>query len=547
MRLDEVIRGIAIVDRRGRFSEQVSAIVSDSRKAEAGALFVAVRGIVADGHDYIGDAIERGATAVMAEAWPDEYAGEAYKHIAVVLVPNARRALALAAANFYGHPSKQIHVAGVTGTNGKTTVTYILEAMLSSKKRPVGVIGTVEARYGDTRLETDNTTPGAVTLQRILAEMAEHKVRYAAMEVSSHALDQERVSGVNFKVAAFTNLSQDHLDYHKSLETYFKAKARLFSERLKKSQAQARMAVVNIDDPRGLEMAKAWPGRTLTVTTEPNPEADIEVLEYKLSLEGVKAKIRCSKGIWYITSPMIGLHNLSNLLVAMGMALAMCCPPRRIQRGMERFRGVPGRLERVFYGGTKHVFVDYAHSPAALRATLSALRSLTKGRLLVVFGCGGDRDHDKRGPMGQAVAEFADFCFLTTDNPRREDPAEIAAAVVPGLEQGGLTQQEDPAQRGFTQEPDRAAAIYRAVEAIGEDDVLLIAGKGHETHQLVGADKLPFSDRQVAFQALKGVPPAPPEDDPAEPLREVTQLLGTAEILEEVPVSKGPPPEPEPT
>lgn len=533
MRLDEVIRGIRITDRRGAFDQEVSGLVADSRFVEPGQMFVAVRGHASDGHDFIAEALKKGAVGVMGEAWPESADEIAKPH--VVLVPDARRALALAAANFYGQPSRKLLVAGVTGTNGKTTVTYVLESIIRAAGRKVGVIGTVDSRFGANRLNSQHTTPDAVTLQAHMAEMVRGGVTHVAMEVSSHALDQARVAGVHFKVAGFTNLSQDHLDYHADLDAYFEAKARLFSEYLRKSRARGRMAVVNVDDPRAGNLLERWGGKALGVSLDPKSPTDLVVLEAEYGLDGTKAVIRTSKGVWDIHTHLVGAHNLSNVLVAIGMALAMGFSKQRILRGLEQLERVPGRLDRVPNEAGRHVLVDYAHTPDALDKTLAALRPLVQGRLSVVFGCGGDRDADKRGPMGAAVAKHADVAVVTNDNPRTEDPKRIAAAIEAGLAQGGFKKgaAQDLGAKTYAVELDRRSAIRIALEQLGAGDCLVIAGKGHEAYQIVGTEKRGFDDREEARRILAGEPPPPPvifDDNTAEV--DLEQVEDALEILE---------------
>lgn len=509
MRLDEIIRGIAITDRRGYFDADITGITVDSRRVEPGNLFVAVRGVERDGHEFIADAVARGAIAVMAEQWADDGGGQDKPN--VVLVPNARRALALASANFFGQPSRRLLVAGVTGTNGKTTVTYVLESIIRAASKKVGVMGTVECRYAGHSETLEHTTPDAVLLQKKLAEMTAAGVTHVALEVSSHALDQQRVSGVHFKVAGFTNLSQDHLDYHKSLDTYFEAKARLFSECLRKSRARGRMAVVNIDDARGAQLLERWGGKALSVSLDPKSDADVVALDAKYTLTGVTATVRTPKGVWEIESALVGEHNLSNILVAMGMALAMGFSKARITRGLRALERVPGRLERVPNEDGKNVFVDYAHTPDALSKALTAIRPLTKGRVIVVFGCGGDRDKEKRAPMGEAVGASASLAIITNDNPRTEDPAAIAKSVEEGLKSAGWSPMTAaPADKTYKVELDRRTAIRMAIDWMNADDALIIAGKGHETYQIVGTEKRRFDDREEARRLLAGMPPPPP-------------------------------------
>lgn len=540
MRLDEVIRGIAITDRRGYFDVDITGLSTDSRRVETGNLFIAVRGVEADGHEYIPTALERGATSVMAEHWPDGVDGDGRPN--VVLVPNARRAVALAAANFYGQPSRRLLLAGVTGTNGKTTVTYVLEAIMRAASKKVGVMGTVECRWPGHSETLDHTTPDAVRLQSKLAEMSAAGVTHVCLEVSSHALDQQRVAGVHFKVAGFTNLSQDHLDYHKSIETYFEAKARLFSECLRKSKARGRMAVVNIDDERGGQLLERWGGKSLSVSLDPKSDADVVALEAKYTLSGIEATVRTPKGVWEIESSLVGEHNLSNVLVGVGMALAMGFSKARITRGLRALERVPGRLERVPNDSGKHVFVDYAHTPDALEKAVAAIRPLTKGRLLIVFGCGGDRDKEKRVPMAKAVAAGANIAIVTNDNPRTEDPKEIANAIEKGLtEAGWKAMTAAPADKTFMIELDRRTAIRNAIDWMNEDDALIVAGKGHEPYQIIGKTKHRFDDREEARRILAGEPPPPPlvfdegtsEVEVAQ-VEDSMEIVEGAEIIEEV-------------
>jgi UDP-N-acetylmuramoyl-L-alanyl-D-glutamate--2,6-diaminopimelate ligase len=532
-RLDEVIRGIAITDRRGRFDAEIAGITADSRAVHPGDLFVAVRGGKVDGHAFIRQALAAGAAGVIGESWPREIDSNGTRP-AVVLVPNSRRALALAAANYYGQPSKKLHVAGVTGTNGKTTVTYLLESIIRAASKRVGVIGTVDCRYGQKSEPIDHTTPDPVFLHEKLREMLDAKVTHVVMEVSSHALDQQRVAGIHFKVAGFTNLTQDHLDYHRSMDAYFEAKARLFSEVLRKSRARGRMAVVNVDDPRGPQILERWGGKALSVSIDPKSGADIVALDSSHSLDGLRATVRSSKGVWELETALIGKHNLQNVLVALGMALAMGFSKARIMRGLDALERVPGRLERVPGDPAKSVFVDYAHTPDALNRAIAALRPLVSGRVVVVFGCGGDRDKAKRPLMGKAVADGADLAIITNDNPRSENPTEIAMAIEKGmLDAGWKRQGARPEPMSFAVELDRRAAIRRGIDLLRPDDVLLIAGKGHETYQIVGKRKMRFDDREEARRILSGMPPPPPMAfDDATSEVEVAQVEESVEIAD---------------
>jgi UDP-N-acetylmuramoyl-L-alanyl-D-glutamate--2,6-diaminopimelate ligase len=542
MRFDQIIHGIAINDRRGKLDTEISAITSDSRRVQPGTLFVAVRGSKIDGHRYIQDALNRGAVAVIAEEWAEELDKRSGQRAQVVLVPSSRRALALAAANFYGQPSRKLLIAGITGTNGKTTTTYILESIIKAASRSVGVIGTVECRYAGKSFPVEHTTPDPIVLERHLAEMVNAGVTHVVTEVSSHALDQQRVTGVHLKVAGFTNLTQDHLDYHQDLEKYFQAKKLLFSDVLRRSRARGRMAVVNVDDSRGEELIRAWGGKSLRISLSGKQEADVAALSASYSLSGTKASVRTPKGVWELETSLIGPHNLSNALLAVGMALSMGFSRARIERGLRALERVPGRLDPVPSEEGKRVFVDYAHTPDALTRVIAALRPLTKGRVGVVFGCGGDRDKAKRPLMGVAVAEAADFAVVTNDNPRSEDPKEIAAQVEEGLKRTGWSKRNDLRQKGYMVELDRRAAIRIAINSVTPDDVLIIAGKGHETYQILGNEKRYFDDRDEARRILSGLPPPPPSvisfnDTTGEieesQVVEAVELVGTTEILAE--------------
>jgi UDP-N-acetylmuramoyl-L-alanyl-D-glutamate--2,6-diaminopimelate ligase len=538
MRLQQIINGIAISDRRGRLDCEILGITSDSREVAAGHLFVAIKGAQADGHEHVHEALKRGASAVLAESWPESCDDGQENLSDVILVSNSRRAIALSAANYYGQPSRKLLMAGVTGTNGKTTVTYILESIMKAASRKVGVIGTLGHRYGKIEKSGTHTTPDAVKLQETLAGMRAEGITHVVMEVSSHALDQKRVAGVHFKVVGFTNLSQDHLDYHRDLDSYFQAKSDLFSDVLRKSRARGRMAVVNVDDPKGDALLEKWGGKSLRVSSASDSSADIHALKKELSLKGMKLTVRTPKGVWDLECPLVGEHNVSNVLVAMGMALAMGFSRARIERGLKNLNGVPGRLQEIENEDGKHVFVDYAHTPDALRNVLASLRPLFEGKLIVVFGCGGDRDQDKRSQMGAAVAEAADLAVLTNDNPRSEDPDEIAKSVEVGLCEGGWSASTsgDAKEKTFLRQLDRREAIRAAIEWASEGDLVLIAGKGHESKQIIGNETILFSDVEEARCILAGLPPPAPsgESIPSVPGRETSSAEVAIGDIEEV-------------
>ncbi|NJK89572.1 MAG: UDP-N-acetylmuramoyl-L-alanyl-D-glutamate--2,6-diaminopimelate ligase [Myxococcales bacterium] len=470
-----------------------------------------IRGTRADGHDYLPDVLSRGALAVVVEHWPKELDDRFTTRANVIVVRHTRRALAKLAANFHGHPSKDLILAGVTGTNGKTTVTYLLQAILEAAGKNVGRIGTTGATYRGERLDTVHTTPDALELQSMLTAMRDASVSHVVMEVSSHALSQARVSNVHFKVAGFTNLSRDHLDYHGTMDEYFAAKALLFTEVLAHSEARGRMAVINIDDEHGKRLAELWDGKTFRVSARGDASADLFVVEAEHGMDGTRAVVRDRKGEWSFSTPLIGPHNLENVLVAVGMAQAMGFSNPRIEAGIAAVTHVPGRLLRVQTDDERVVFVDYAHTPDALDAVLSGLAPLTKGRLIVVFGCGGDRDRGKRPEMGRVVARSATLAVLTSDNPRSEDPGAIADEVKAGFLEVNYPRAElDGSTSGWVVELDRRTAIRLAVSWLEPNDVLVIAGKGHETRQIIGNEALPFDDVEETRRILAGLPPPPP-------------------------------------
>jgi UDP-N-acetylmuramoyl-L-alanyl-D-glutamate--2,6-diaminopimelate ligase len=474
---------------------EVSLVTADSRQVKPGALFVAVPGARSDGHDFASAAARAGAVAVLAER-PVECAPAT-----LLLVPSARRALALAAAAVHGHPAERLALCGVTGTKGKTTVTYLVEACAVAAGIPCGVIGTVSWRVPGRTRPASHTTPDATEVQSLLAEMVEAGARLAILEVSSHALEQERVAGLSFRAAGFTNLGRDHLDFHPDLESYFQAKRRLFVERL----APAGVAVVNAADVHGARLATELAAAGRTTWRLGVPGAEIAARDVRSGMDGTRAVLLTPRGEIAVRSPLVGAHNLENLQVAAGLALAVGIPPAAVSTGLSASRGAPGRLERIDGRGVA-AFVDYAHTPDSLAAACAALRALSPRRLIAVFGCGGDRDRGKRPLMGRAAGAAADLVVVTSDNPRTEDPAAILAAIVPGVEDAGLRRLSlDEARagaRGFTVVEDRRAAIALALEAARPGDAVLIAGKGHEDYQIVGTERRPLDDREEARRGL---------------------------------------------
>jgi UDP-N-acetylmuramoyl-L-alanyl-D-glutamate--2,6-diaminopimelate ligase len=460
-------------------------ITADSRQVTPGALFIAIRGIQTDGHRFLDAVFDAGAVACVVE----EFSPSLLPRVqtggqTVVQVQDSRRALALLASAYYQHPSRQLRLVGITGTNGKTTTSYIVESILQAAGRAVGVIGTVDYRFGTQQIGALQTTPDALLLQHLLRQMVEAHVEYAVMEVSSHALVQERVTECRFAVCVFTNLSRDHYDYHGTEAAYFAAKARLFRE------LPAQWHVLNLDDPYGQELVRTARARLLTYGL--TNEATLKPLVVQHDIDGIRFTLPTTKGHLSIRSPLIGRHNVYNLLAGIGVAIALDIDAEAITQGIAQLRHVPGRLERIETGQDFYVFVDYAHTPAALEQVLHTVRAETPGRLITVFGCGGDRDAGKRPLMGQIATMLSDYTIITSDNPRTEDPQRIIDEIVAGVE----------AAHAYTTIPDRRRAITYAMDMAQPHDTVLIAGKGHEDYQIIGHTRLHFDDREVARQAL---------------------------------------------
>ena len=468
-----------------------------------GDLFVAVKGFAADGHDYIPQALDNGAVAVLCERMERD---------AAVMVPvtNSRKGLAAVSAAFYGHPSRQLTLVGITGTNGKTTTSYLIEGMLAKAGVRVGVIGTINYRFNGRTFDNPVTTPESLDLQRILAEMQADGVTHVVMEVSSHALDLYRVYGCAFDIGVFTNFTQDHLDYHKDMEAYWDCKQRLFTELLPAAAQYHKTprAVINGDDPRCRKLSG---GLALPcLTTGQNGPHPVVARQSRFNLEGILAQIETPKGALEIQSPLVGRHNLENILNAVGVGVSLDLPLETITAGVKALTHVPGRLERVPNNLGLYVYVDYAHTPDALENALLALRSLTTDRILCVFGCGGDRDRNKRPQMGAIAARLSDLTLVTSDNPRTEPPDQIIAEIEIGVRKmirrrfSGKDVTRGLNENGYLIEPDRRAAIALSIRVSKPGDTVLIAGKGHEPYQIIGTEKTAFDDRQVVLEAMAG-------------------------------------------
>jgi len=502
MILRDLLPAAAPVDVRGSVDVEISQLVYDSRLAKPGALFFALPGTKADGARFIEQACERGARAVVVSP------GTAVTGRVTTIFSDAPRfLLGLMADRFYHSPSARLTLVGVTGTSGKTTTTYLLEAIWQAMGWSAGVVGTVNYRYRGRELPAPFTTPEAVELQELLSAMAAHEVSHVAMEVSSHALAQERVQGCRWDGALFTNLGRDHLDFHRDLEDYFAAKSRLFLQALAASPKPRRFAAINADDPWGtILLAKPIPGRVLTYGLQPG--VTVSARDVRQSLQGLRGVLRLNGEEVPFSSALIGEPHLYNILAAATVAHALGVPAERIAAGVARCTNVPGRLEAVSAGQPFTVLVDYAHKPDALEKVLRSVRQLTAHRLLTVFGCGGDRDRGKRPLMGEAAGRLSDVVILTSDNPRTEDPGHIIAEAEAGLVQAGQPKVGETVavaslRQGYLVIADRRTAIRTALAGARPGDVVVIAGKGHEDYQIIGTTKHHFDDREEVRHYLQ--------------------------------------------
>jgi UDP-N-acetylmuramoyl-L-alanyl-D-glutamate--2,6-diaminopimelate ligase len=488
-------------DARGRVAEAgrqqtvVQGVTHDSRGVTSGVVFVAIRGQRADGATFAADAARRGAAAVVAET-----PAPAGIDVPWIQTPDARLALAELAGIFFEQPSHSLTVVGVTGTNGKTTSTYLLEAVFDAAGRPCGRMGTVTVRVGPSasdERDASHTTPEAPEVQRLLREMVDRGCKACAMEVSSHALALQRVAGVRFAAAIFTNLTRDHLDFHQDMKQYFAAKRRLF-EMLPANAP----AVVNIDDPWGQELAASHPNALTYGIQKP---AAVHATAIQSTLDGLSFRAETPAGPIDITASLVGKPNVYNILGVLAAAQALGIAPDAVARGVQNLRGVPGRFQMVSGPGDDvRVVVDYAHTDDALKNLLETARPLAGGRLITVFGCGGDRDRTKRPLMGTVASRLSDLVVLTSDNPRTEDPLRIIEDIKRGVAQPNEPGAPRRAETPFKVQPDRRRAIDEAVRAANPGDLVIIAGKGHEKYQVLADRTIPFDDVEVAQAALAG-------------------------------------------
>lgn len=484
-KIKEILKGVECRSGVSCFNMDVKRINDDSRKIRHGDLFIAARGHTTDGHDFIGNAVQKGACVIISDR---NFKAPGY--IKKIIVKDARSAIPVMADNFYGHPSKYLQMIGVTGTNGKTTVTYLIENILNAAKKKAGIIGTINHRIAGRRIPAKNTTPGCLELQSLLFEMLNRKAGYAVMEVSSHSLDQDRVACLSYDVAIFTNITKDHLDYHKTAANYFKAKTKLF-KKLKKNG----IAVINNDDKMAASLKRRINKRILTYGIR--KRSDVMAKDIRLSMGSSSFLVKTPSGSFSVVTRLIGMHNISNILASIAAALALGIGLDVIKKGIESFRSVPGRLEPVDRGQPFKVFVDFAHTEDALYNVLSLLRDVAQeGRIITLFGCGGNRDRSKRPLMGKVACRLSDKVVITSDNPRLEDPDLIISEIEKGIK-GRFTNYEIS--------PDRKKAIDKALRSACSGDIVLIAGKGHEKYQIVNDKIIPFDDCEVASSILREI------------------------------------------
>jgi len=488
MILKEIMKDIKTIQVSGDVETEVTGISYDSRKVKPGHLFIAIRGEHADGHVFVNDAIKRGAAAVIYEDALSQAStcGPDMANPSLVRVSDSREALASVANTFFERPSEKLNVIGVTGTNGKTTTSYLIKSILESWGKKVGLIGTIQYMIGDEIYEAEHTTPEAPEFQELLHKMLISGCTHVVSEVSSHALAQKRVDGTVFKAGVFTNLTRDHLDFHKTMEDYFTAKERLFRELLDKTAT----SVINYDDVWGRKLINLLSDKVYTYGLETG--ADIVATEIYNSFEGLQFRMSTRGQTYSIVSPLVGLPNVYNILSAAGTSTSLGVPWHAILRGIKQAGEVRGRFEKINAGQGFLAVVDYAHTEDALERLIYTARGLSAGRIITVFGCGGDRDRGKRPRMGSIATKLSDFVIITSDNPRSEKAEDIIGEIEAGA-----------AKKNYLVEPDRREAIKRAVFIAEDNDIVLIAGKGHETYQEIRGTKFIFSDRLVLEEAIR--------------------------------------------
>jgi UDP-N-acetylmuramoyl-L-alanyl-D-glutamate--2,6-diaminopimelate ligase len=503
MKLSQLIKGLDIINLSAEATGDVSTLCYVADKCEDRSLFVAIAGLKHNGHDYIADAVNRGARYIVYEKdMQIPYGGTAIK------VMSSRRALGVLAKNYFSNPSAKLCLIGVTGTNGKTTTTYLLESILSAAGCKCGVLGTVNYRYNNKIYPAPNTTPESYEMQKILRAMADEGVTHVIAEISSHAIDLRRIDDCDFDLGVFTNLTHEHLDYHLTMGNYFQAKKRFFAEVLPQSnKVQQQKMIINSDDKWGRIILKEIKLPALTYGMEENDA--VKTVSYKLSLAGIKANIDLAGETISVQTPLVGKFNIYNILAAAAAAKALQIPSAIIKAGIENLSYVPGRLQRIDSSSGFTVLIDYAHKPDALKQVLQNLSEFKKKRIITVFGCGGNRDAGKRPMMGETATFYSDLTIVTSDNPRLEDPLAIIAEIETGIDHGKIKRiapenlQLNDNAHTYTIISERRKAIETAISVAGRGDIVLIAGKGHEDYQILGTNKIPFDDHVVVEQTLK--------------------------------------------
>jgi len=489
MQLKTLAAAISVHQVIGKLDRPVESIAYDSRRVQKNGLFVAMRGESRDGHEFIGQAIEKGASVIVTER------EEKHSRATCLVVENARNALADLSATFYGLPAQRLKLAAVTGTNGKTTITFLIKHICEKAGLRCGLIGTVRYEIGERVLPASRTTPESLDLQELLAKIVNAGCRAAAMEVSSHALAQDRTRGLEWNVAVFTNLTQDHLDFHGTMESYFESKLKLFTQLGRQQKKRKPVAVVNIDDRYGEQLLQRIGKKVAVITYGMGVRADFRASNYRVEFGGTSYQLDARGKSYLVRVPLIGRFNVLNSVAALAAANALGVDLREAVLSLGKSSQVPGRLELVPAKRQFQVFVDYAHTPDALRNVLKTLRELGPNRLIVVFGCGGDRDRKKRPLMGEIANRHADYAILTSDNPRKEDPNSIITEIEKGFR-----------STHYEKLVDRAEAIGRAIALVQPRDIVLIAGKGHENYQEFADHTVPFDDIQVARRAIEDHP-----------------------------------------
>ncbi|MGE4283689.1 MAG: UDP-N-acetylmuramoyl-L-alanyl-D-glutamate--2,6-diaminopimelate ligase [Clostridia bacterium] len=477
MKLKELLKGVEIELIPEYENIEISGIAYDSRKVENDNLFICIKGFKADGHDFISQAIKNGAAAIIVEKEISSLSAPQIK------VNNSREVLALVAAAFYNHPSSKFKLVGITGTNGKTTTTYLIKTILEQQGSKVGLIGTNQNMIGNEVLPAERTTPESLELQKLFADMAEEKVDYVVMEVSSHSLELYRTEGCNFEVGVFTNITQDHLDFHITMENYLKAKTKLFQ--------RCKIGIINADDRESNYILEHGTCKMMTYSIE--EDANIKANNIKVSSKGVEFDIVAPQGEQSIELGIPGKFSVYNALGSIGACLALEVDLQLIQQGLRLAKGVPGRAQVVDLGKDFTVLIDYAHTPDGLENILGAVAEFTQGRVITLFGCGGDRDRTKRPIMGKIAGAISDFCVVTSDNPRTEDPMHIIYQVEEGLKYTGCP---------YIIIENRRQAIEYVLKNAKKDDVIVLAGKGHETYQEINGIKYPFDENEVVKEIL---------------------------------------------